>query len=1324
MKIKFLAICVVVVIFLSVNYDEMQLTWGAGDVTPPIVNITAPIGWDNSGVATVITFTDDELTDPQCSIDNTNWVSCVSGVTTLSDITGFNVLADGQFTLYLKDIDLSGNTGTDSEVGIFKDTTTAPTVNAGLDKAIGAQFTQDATVSDLYAITTYAWSKVSGPGNITFGSFDLEDTTILADTDGVYVIRLTATNSLGNSAYDEMQLTWGAGDVTPPTVNIFAPLYDAMVNGTNEVIFSDNEPTNPQCSIDNVNWVNCVSSTTTLSEITGFTSLPDGVFNLYLRDIDSSNNTGADTETGIVKDSTNPVVNAGTDKTSGVQISQDATVSDFNLVTYEWTKVSGPGNITFGSFDLEDTTILADTDGVYVIRLTAIDLAGNSAYDEMQLTWGAGDVTPPTVNITAPIAGTDAFDYSKNVNGTKVITFTDNELTNAQCSIDNTNWVGCASGITTLSDITGFNALPDDLFTLYLKDTDAANNVGTDSEVDIRKYTSAPNVSAGTDAVSGVQFTQDATATISGMEGSIAYVWSKTSGPGAITFGSVVNHTEDTTISADTNGVYIIRVTATDGAGNSAYDEMQLTWGAGDVTPPTVNITAPIAGTDAFDYSKNVNGTKVITFTDNELTNAQCSIDNTNWVGCASGITTLSDITGFNALPDDLFTLYLKDTDAANNVGTDSEVDIRKYTSAPNVSAGTDAVSGVQFTQDATATISGMEGSIAYVWSKTSGPGAITFGSVVNHTEDTTISADTNGVYIIRVTATDGAGNSAYDEMQLTWTGEPNVEIISFDAISNIDAGTAGAAIFANAAAIQAILAINADANSGAVTVPVASWTDTDSYNPNVAGSYTFTAVLGAIPAGFLNTGNHTATLEVVVDPVQTYAVTFDTQGGSAVSSITGITSGATITLPTPPIKASNTFTSWNTAANGSGTAFTNATAVNANITVYAQWTLITTIAPDGNGEATLSGGVTEVTITDQNQAVDVAIADGTVDPTIDVSGLISGGTGTLPGINIDSNVAEVAIPAGAIVSSNPSWDGIISAPTVTTVTLPVTEGQTKTLGLAIEVGSLDSKLTFDNAVRILLPNQAGKRAGFVSTGENFTEITDVCSADSQATGNALTAGGNCKIDVGNDLVIWTKHFTIFAAYTQTSVEDLDAIADDIPRPKIKFDGSKKTFLSYFTGEKSIKLSSTVSDLAGGKVKIKKDGKTIEEDSIDGSGDWQASFKLKKTTEIVIVYLNEQGEEVMSKRYKIKIDSEDPIFTDLPNLLSSKHAGDKLWWTATDNQKIDHYKYKINGLTRKTKNAFFIIPTDIKTGFYLVQISAYDKAGNKTTKDVGVWIRK
>jgi hypothetical protein len=75
----------------------------------------------------------------------------------------------------------------------------------------------------------------------------------------------------------------------------------------------------------------------------------------------------------------------------------------------------------------------------------------------------------------------------------------------------------------------------------------------------------------------------------------------------------------------------------------------------------------------------------------------------------------------------------------------------------------------------------------------------------------------------------------------------PPTEITAFDAIADVDAGTTAAPAYADAAAVIAALPATATANANAVTVPV-TWVDTDTYNPAVAGSYTFTRDAGSNP--------------------------------------------------------------------------------------------------------------------------------------------------------------------------------------------------------------------------------------------------------------------------------------------------------------------------------------------------------------------------------------------------------------------------------------------------------------------------------------------
>jgi uncharacterized repeat protein (TIGR02543 family) len=69
--------------------------------------------------------------------------------------------------------------------------------------------------------------------------------------------------------------------------------------------------------------------------------------------------------------------------------------------------------------------------------------------------------------------------------------------------------------------------------------------------------------------------------------------------------------------------------------------------------------------------------------------------------------------------------------------------------------------------------------------------------------------------------------------------------------------------------------------------------------------------------------------------------VTFNGNGGTLASASATATTSAALgaKMPANPTRTGFTFAGWNTAANGSGTAFTSATPVAADVTVYAQWT-------------------------------------------------------------------------------------------------------------------------------------------------------------------------------------------------------------------------------------------------------------------------------------------------------------------------------------------------------------------------------------------------
>jgi uncharacterized repeat protein (TIGR02543 family) len=92
--------------------------------------------------------------------------------------------------------------------------------------------------------------------------------------------------------------------------------------------------------------------------------------------------------------------------------------------------------------------------------------------------------------------------------------------------------------------------------------------------------------------------------------------------------------------------------------------------------------------------------------------------------------------------------------------------------------------------------------------------------------------------------------------------------------------------------------------------------------------------------ATFDGTSTITANLTVYAQwTAETYTVTFNSNGGSAVAPIADVEKAATVTLPAAPTKSGFVFAGWNTAEAGTGSIFDGDTYVTANITVYAQWT-------------------------------------------------------------------------------------------------------------------------------------------------------------------------------------------------------------------------------------------------------------------------------------------------------------------------------------------------------------------------------------------------
>ncbi len=117
-----------------------------------------------------------------------------------------------------------------------------------------------------------------------------------------------------------------------------------------------------------------------------------------------------------------PVVDAGVDQTIDiagnpqVQTAIAGTASDDGLpnppaqLTTTWSKVSGPGTVTFGNANALSTTATFTASGIYVLRLTGSDSALQST-DDITVTVndstlggsisGSQTISPASLNLTA-----------------------------------------------------------------------------------------------------------------------------------------------------------------------------------------------------------------------------------------------------------------------------------------------------------------------------------------------------------------------------------------------------------------------------------------------------------------------------------------------------------------------------------------------------------------------------------------------------------------------------------------------------------------------------------------------------------------------------------------------------------------------------------------------------------------------------------------------------------------------------------------------------------------------------------------------------------
>jgi len=451
-----------------------------------------------------------------------------------------------------------------------------------------------------------SWSKVSGPGDVTFANASAAQTTAVFSAAGSYVLRLTTSDSQLTTASD-VTIAVDAPNSAPQVSagadqTIQLPTNSVSLNGTTS---DDGLPVGSSLSVrwSKISGAGEVSFTNGNQAATTATFSAAGVYVLRLIAGDGDLESRDDIQVTVQAQNQAPQISAGTDAT--VTLPNVATLSGMasddglptgSTLTAQWSKVSGAGDVTFANAAQLTTTASFTATGVYVLRLTVSD-GQASASDEVTVTVNAANQAP---DVDAGASQTISLpSNSVTLNGTA----TDDGLpAGSSVSVTWTKTSGAgtvsfanANAVTTTATFSQSGS-----YVLRLTATDSQLSAFDEVVITVTEPNQAPQVLAGADQSITLPVTSVALQGETADDGlpvgsQVSVQWTKVSGAGTVNFGNATQAV--TTASFTAAGVYVLRLTASDGA-LSATDDVQINVIDPAVPVPTVAINSPTDGAE------------------------------------------------------------------------------------------------------------------------------------------------------------------------------------------------------------------------------------------------------------------------------------------------------------------------------------------------------------------------------------------------------------------------------------------------------------------------------------------------------------------------------------------------------------------------------------------------------------------------------------------------------------------------------------------------------------------------------------------------------
>ena len=885
----------------ATNKNTVQVTVNAAANQSPVANagtnqtITLP---SNS-----VTLNGGNSKDADGSITSYAW-SKVSGpsqggITNAGSVsTTATNLAQGTYIFKLTVTDNNNVTGSDSVVITVNPILNQPPVaNAGANKTITLptnSITLDgsASLDPDGTISTYAWTKASGPSQGTITGTTNATTTVTNLVQGTYIFKLTVKDYSNATASDSITITVNAAPNQ-------APVADAGANQTitlpvNSVPLNGSASFDPDGTISSYAWIKASgpsqgSITNAANTSTTATNLVQGTYVFKLTVKDNSNATASDSITVTVNAAPNqtPVADAGTNQTitlpvNSVTLNGSASFDpDGTISSYAWIKSSGPSQGSITNAANTSTTATNLVQGTYVFKLTVKDNGNATASDSITVTVNAAPNQSPVAD-----AGTN-----------QTITLPVNSVTlNGSASFDPdgvissyawTKASGPSQGSITNTANTSTTATNLVQGTYVFKLTVKDNSNATASDSITITLNAAPNQSPVSDAGANQTITLPVNSvTLNGSasfdpDGTIStYAWTKLSGPSQ---GSITNAANTSTTATNlVQGTYIFKLTVKDNSSATASDSITVIVNAAPNQTPVADaganqtITLPVNsatlnGSASFDPDGTISSYAWI----KSSGPSQGSITN-----AANTSTTATNLVQGTYV----FKLTVKD----NGNATASDSITVTVNAAPNQSPVADAGTNQTITLPVNSvTLNGSasfdpDGTISsYAWIKSSGPSQ---GSITNAANTSTTATNlVQGTYIFKLTVKDNSNATASDSITITVNAATNQSPVA-------DAG----------ANKTIILPTNS------VTLDGSASSDPD----GTISTYTWTKSSGPSQASITNAANTSTTATNLVQGIYVFKLTVkDNSNATASDSITVTVSAAPNQPPVADAGANQTIT-------------------------------------------------------------------------------------------------------------------------------------------------------------------------------------------------------------------------------------------------------------------------------------------------------------------------------------------------------------------------------------------------------------------------------